>query len=110
MLGSASLQKRLLLPRAAPGLSLCCGFSLLSMCVCDQDVFSPQSAPESSIFILHACAHNPTGTDPTPEQWKQIAAVMKVWAAAGAKAVLRGQIAVGPATAFASEMGFGGME
>uniref|UniRef100_A0A8C3UVQ9 Aspartate aminotransferase n=1 Tax=Catharus ustulatus TaxID=91951 RepID=A0A8C3UVQ9_CATUS len=36
-----------------------------------------ESAPESSIFILHACAHNPTGTDPTPEQWKQIAAVMK---------------------------------
>lgn len=78
------------------------------MCVCDQDVFSPQSAPESSIFILHACAHNPTGTDPTPEQWKQIAAVMKVWAAAGAKAVLRGQIALEPA--IASEMGFGGME
>ncbi|XP_017386598.1 aspartate aminotransferase, cytoplasmic [Cebus imitator] len=30
-----------------------------------------------SIFVLHACAHNPTGTDPTPEQWKQIASVMK---------------------------------
>lgn len=37
-----------------------------------------QKAPEFSIFILHACAHNPTGTDPTQEQWKQIAAVMKV--------------------------------
>ncbi|XP_029814423.1 aspartate aminotransferase, cytoplasmic [Manacus vitellinus] len=36
-----------------------------------------ESAPESSIFVLHACAHNPTGTDPSPEQWKQIAAVMK---------------------------------
>uniref|UniRef100_T1DNU1 Aspartate aminotransferase n=1 Tax=Crotalus horridus TaxID=35024 RepID=T1DNU1_CROHD len=36
-----------------------------------------ESAPEFSIFILHACAHNPTGTDPTQEQWKQIAAVMK---------------------------------
>lgn len=77
------------------------------MCVCDQDTFSPQHAPEFSIFILHACAHNPTGTDPTPEQWKQIAAVMKVWAAAGAKAVLRGQIALEPVRAFASEMGFG---
>lgn len=41
---------------------------------------SPQKAPEFSIFVLHACAHNPTGTDPTPEQWKQIASVMKVTA------------------------------
>lgn len=65
--------------------------------VCDQDLFSPQKAPEFSIFILHACAHNPTGTDPTPDQWKQIAAVMKVWAAAGAKSGLRGQIALEPA-------------
>ncbi|PWA25654.1 hypothetical protein CCH79_00001642 [Gambusia affinis] len=32
--------------------------------------------PERSIFVLHACAHNPTGTDPTQEQWKQIAEVM----------------------------------
>uniref|UniRef100_A0A7M4F7G4 Aspartate aminotransferase n=2 Tax=Crocodylus porosus TaxID=8502 RepID=A0A7M4F7G4_CROPO len=36
-----------------------------------------EAAPEFSIFILHACAHNPTGTDPTQEQWKQIATVMK---------------------------------
>ena len=36
-----------------------------------------EKAPEFSIFILHACAHNPTGTDPTPDEWKQIAAVMK---------------------------------
>ncbi|XP_047616444.1 aspartate aminotransferase, cytoplasmic [Phacochoerus africanus] len=36
-----------------------------------------ENAPEFSIFVLHACAHNPTGTDPTPEQWKQIASVMK---------------------------------
>lgn len=36
-----------------------------------------ESAPEFSIFVLHACAHNPTGTDPTQEQWKQIASVMK---------------------------------
>lgn len=37
-----------------------------------------QSCPERSIFVLHACAHNPTGTDPTQEQWKQIAEVMMV--------------------------------
>jgi aspartate aminotransferase, mitochondrial len=33
-------------------------------------------APEKSIFMFHACAHNPTGVDPTPEQWKQICAVV----------------------------------
>jgi aspartate aminotransferase len=26
---------------------------------------------------LHACAHNPTGVDPTPEQWKAIADVLE---------------------------------
>jgi len=30
-------------------------------------------APAKSIIVLHACAHNPTGVDPTKEQWKQIA-------------------------------------
>ncbi|KAF3688043.1 Aspartate aminotransferase, cytoplasmic [Channa argus] len=36
-----------------------------------------EKAPERSIFVLHACAHNPTGTDPTQQEWKQIAEVMK---------------------------------
>lgn len=36
-----------------------------------------QNAPERSVILLHACAHNPTGVDPTREQWKEIAAVMK---------------------------------
>uniref|UniRef100_G3NXG2 Aspartate aminotransferase n=1 Tax=Gasterosteus aculeatus aculeatus TaxID=481459 RepID=G3NXG2_GASAC len=31
-----------------------------------------ESCPEHSVFVLHACAHNPTGTDPTQEQWMQI--------------------------------------
>lgn len=35
-----------------------------------------QEAPQRSVFLLHACAHNPTGVDPTPEQWDQIANVM----------------------------------
>jgi aspartate aminotransferase len=34
-------------------------------------------APEGSVFVLHACAHNPTGVDPTKEQWAQIAQHMK---------------------------------
>lgn len=32
-----------------------------------------KNAKPQSIFLLHACAHNPTGVDPTPEQWHQIA-------------------------------------
>lgn len=35
-----------------------------------------QNAPERSVFLLHACAHNPTGVDPTEEQWKAVAEVM----------------------------------
>ncbi|KAK4188412.1 putative aspartate aminotransferase [Podospora australis] len=35
-------------------------------------------APDRSIILLHACAHNPTGVDPTPEQWREIAELMKV--------------------------------
>nr|XP_043606298.1 aspartate aminotransferase, cytoplasmic [Erigeron canadensis] len=30
------------------------------------------SAPSGAIVLLHACAHNPTGVDPTLEQWEQI--------------------------------------
>ena len=29
-------------------------------------------------FLVLACAHNPTGIDPTKEQWKQIADVIEV--------------------------------
>uniref|UniRef100_A0A3B3T386 Aspartate aminotransferase n=1 Tax=Paramormyrops kingsleyae TaxID=1676925 RepID=A0A3B3T386_9TELE len=36
-----------------------------------------ENAPERSIIVLHACAHNPTGTDPTQQEWMQIADVMK---------------------------------
>ncbi|KAK7694597.1 Aspartate aminotransferase, mitochondrial [Cerrena zonata] len=31
-----------------------------------------KAMPENSIVLLHACAHNPTGVDPTPEQWIEI--------------------------------------
>uniref|UniRef100_A0AC35TRW4 Aspartate aminotransferase n=1 Tax=Rhabditophanes sp. KR3021 TaxID=114890 RepID=A0AC35TRW4_9BILA len=33
--------------------------------------------PEKSIILLHACAHNPTGVDPTFEQWQKIEEVVK---------------------------------
>ena len=36
-----------------------------------------ESAPEGSIILLHACAHNPTGVDPTREQWKELAKVIR---------------------------------
>ena len=36
-----------------------------------------QSATEGSIILLHACAHNPTGVDPTREQWKEIATIIR---------------------------------
>ncbi|XP_034040682.1 aspartate aminotransferase, cytoplasmic [Thalassophryne amazonica] len=35
-----------------------------------------ENCAEHSIFVFHACGHNPTGTDPTQHQWKQIAEVM----------------------------------
>jgi aspartate aminotransferase len=34
-------------------------------------------APDHSIILLHACAHNPTGVDPTQEQWKELAVLLK---------------------------------
>ncbi|OJD17396.1 hypothetical protein AJ78_02526 [Emergomyces pasteurianus Ep9510] len=36
-----------------------------------------EAAPKNSVFLLHACAHNPTGIDPTVAQWRQISDVMK---------------------------------
>jgi aspartate aminotransferase len=35
-----------------------------------------KNAPDRSVILLHACAHNPTGVDPTLEQWKAIAEVI----------------------------------
>ena len=34
-------------------------------------------APSGSIVLLHACAHNPTGVDPTIDQWEQIRQLMR---------------------------------
>ncbi|GAA5892254.1 hypothetical protein JCM5296_003218 [Sporobolomyces johnsonii] len=36
-----------------------------------------REAPNKSVFLLHACAHNPTGIDPTREQWMEISKIMK---------------------------------
>ena len=34
------------------------------------------AAPAGSAVLLHACAHNPTGVDPTPGQWRELSALM----------------------------------
>merc|ERR1711979_130628 len=33
--------------------------------------------PENSMILLHACAHNPTGVDPSQEQWKELSQLVK---------------------------------
>ncbi|KAJ5814230.1 uncharacterized protein N7503_000980 [Penicillium pulvis] len=38
---------------------------------------SIKNAPNGSVILLHACAHNPTGVDPTQDQWREIAAAMR---------------------------------
>ena len=35
-----------------------------------------EECQDGSIILLHPCAHNPTGVDPTLSQWQQIAQVM----------------------------------
>lgn len=42
------------------------GLNFEGMC---QDM---EDAPDQSIIVLHACGHNPTGCDPTEEQWKAL--------------------------------------
>ena len=37
-----------------------------------------QSLPKQSVVLFHACAHNPTGADPLPEQWKEMSKICKV--------------------------------
>jgi len=36
-----------------------------------------KNAPERAVILLHMCAHNPTGMDPTQDQWKEIAKIVK---------------------------------
>ncbi|QIM49482.1 aspartate/tyrosine/aromatic aminotransferase [Pusillimonas sp. DMV24BSW_D] len=36
-----------------------------------------KTLPKGTIVVLHACCHNPTGVDPSAEQWKQIAETVK---------------------------------
>jgi aromatic-amino-acid transaminase len=36
-----------------------------------------ESAPEGHVVVLHTCCHNPTGVDPTIEQWERILATVR---------------------------------
>jgi aromatic-amino-acid transaminase len=36
-----------------------------------------EQLPAGSIAVLHACCHNPTGVDPTPEQWGRIIEIVR---------------------------------
>ncbi|KAL1529692.1 hypothetical protein AB1Y20_000631 [Prymnesium parvum] len=35
-----------------------------------------RSLPKGGVVLLHACAHNPTGVDPTPQHWEAVADVL----------------------------------
>lgn len=48
-----------------------CGFDFNGAC---EDI---KKIPEKSVILLHACAHNPTGVDPKPEQWKELSHLIK---------------------------------
>lgn len=34
-----------------------------------------KAIPQGDVVLLHACCHNPTGVDPSPEDWKAIAEI-----------------------------------
>jgi aspartate aminotransferase len=36
-----------------------------------------ENIPENDCVLFHACCHNPTGIDPTPEDWETIAKICK---------------------------------
>lgn len=36
-----------------------------------------ENAPKGSVILLHACAHNPTGCDPSLDQWKAVSDLIK---------------------------------
>ena len=36
-----------------------------------------RARPHNPVVLMHACAHNPSGVDPTGAQWAQIAAAVR---------------------------------
>lgn len=41
----------------------------------DKMLAALREVPKGDVVLLHGCCHNPTGADPSPAQWKQIADV-----------------------------------
>ncbi|CAD5118874.1 DgyrCDS7547 [Dimorphilus gyrociliatus] len=39
--------------------------------------YTPKNAPEGAVIMFHMCAHNPTGMDPTMEQWAILSDIVK---------------------------------
>eukprot|EP01062_Namystynia_karyoxenos_P070177 TRINITY_DN65565_c0_g1_i1.p2 TRINITY_DN65565_c0_g1~~TRINITY_DN65565_c0_g1_i1.p2 ORF type:complete len:458 (+),score=160.41 TRINITY_DN65565_c0_g1_i1:96-1376(+) len=48
-----------------------CGLNLSAM------LADLEKIPDGSVVLLHACAHNPTGVDPTDTEWVQISELIK---------------------------------
>jgi len=42
----------------------------------DEFISGVKQIPAGDVLLIHACCHNPTGIDPTPEQWKKLADVI----------------------------------
>jgi aspartate aminotransferase len=49
-----------------------CGLDFVGM------VEDLNSFPEGSIILFHSCAHNPSGIDPTDDQWRVLLEVCKL--------------------------------
>lgn len=58
---------------STPGVDVCV-FHLCHLTGILEDL---ASAPSGAIVLLHACAHNPTGVDPTFEQWEEIRQIIR---------------------------------
>ncbi|MCC7192132.1 MAG: aspartate/tyrosine/aromatic aminotransferase [Phycisphaeraceae bacterium] len=43
----------------------------------DKMLAALRAAPAGDVVLLHGCCHNPTGVDPAPAQWAQIAGVLR---------------------------------
>jgi aspartate/tyrosine/aromatic aminotransferase len=42
----------------------------------EEAVAAIEKIPAGDVILLHGCCHNPTGIDPTPEQWTKVADVV----------------------------------
>jgi len=42
----------------------------------DQMIAALEQVPAGDVVLLHACCHNPSGVDPTPDQWDKIATTL----------------------------------